>query len=79
MSPDQAALRIMLDPSLSPAQRQARLSRLARAVSDAVECRAECPECGHLGPHEHNGDRREPALCCAGCGTHFDEPAVVAP
>lgn len=76
MSPDQAALRIMLDSRLTPAQREARLSRLARTVRDAVECRVECPECGHRGPHEHNGDTRDPLLCCVGCGTHFEEPEV---
>lgn len=76
MSPDQAALRIMLDGRLTAAQRQAKLTRLARAVSDAVECRVSCPDCGHRGPHESNGDRREPMLCCTECGAHFDEPEV---
>jgi hypothetical protein len=76
VSPDQAALRILLAPGLTARERQARLGRLAREVRAVVECRVECPECGHQGPHEHNGDRHDPLLCCVECGTHFSEPEV---
>jgi hypothetical protein len=76
VSPDQAALRILLDTRLTKSERDTRLAGLACKVSDAIECRAECPECGHYGPHEHNGDRLDPTLCCVECGAHFAEPEV---
>lgn len=41
--------------------------------------RIECPECGHMGPHEDNGSRRlrDLSYCCGDCGTHFDAAQVV--
>lgn len=34
--------------------------------------RLECPECGDLGPHDVNDDRREPTMLCAKCGMQTD-------
>ena len=42
------------------------LAKLGSAV------RMQCPGCGSFGPHESNGDQREPMVCCEACGEHFD-------
>jgi len=34
--------------------------------------RMECPECGHAGPHDGNGDVLDPQALCAGCGSVFN-------
>jgi transposase-like protein len=75
---DQAAIRILLDPHATATERQERLEALARAVLSVIDGRVECPECGSMGPHDHNGDRREPCYCCAACGLHFEAPEVRA-
>ena len=77
MTADQLVLRVLLAPRLTAAERQTRLTRLAHALSDAVNGRVPCPDCGHRGPHDDNGDRREPMLCCCECGSHFDAPTTM--
>lgn len=32
--------------------------------------KVECYECGSRGPHNTNGDRDEPTMCCDECGAH---------
>jgi len=31
-----------------------------------------CPECGDPGPHDSNGDPRDPTMCCYKCGAMTD-------
>lgn len=50
-----------------------RLEMLAARVRAYHEGRVECPECGSEGPHDHNGDRRDPSWSCAACGLCFDD------
>jgi hypothetical protein len=51
---------------------KARLTALAKEAGDRLHGRVECPDCGSHGPHDDNGDAREPMFCCAGCGMHFE-------
>lgn len=59
---DQKALRMLLSGD------SAGLVKLAGQMSGAVEC----PDCGHAGPHDDNGDRQDLSYLCAGCGFTFD-------
>lgn len=70
--PDEAALAILLDTSLSPARRDAQLRTLAKEVRGRLEGRLPCPECGDEGPHDDNGDRQDPAYSCRACGSYFE-------
>lgn len=72
ITPNQATLDILLDSNLTRAQREARVTALFKQVSDAVEGRVECPECGDKGPHEDNGCTGiHLNYCCQKCGAHF--------
>lgn len=70
---DELALSLLLDGSLSPKQRDAKLKVLAKACADRLEGRVECPECGDAGPHADNGDVTDRLYCCTACGNHFEE------
>lgn len=37
-----------------------------------LEVVTPCPECGALGPHDTNGDLRDPSASCAECSACFD-------
>ncbi len=41
-------------------------------AKQGLDVRMACPDCGDAGPHETNGDKLDPAFCCAGCGMHHD-------
>jgi len=69
MNMDQAAIRIMLNATLSQKAKQAALTKLARTLKDRLNNRIECPDCGDMGPHHDNGAE---TLCCQACGMHFD-------
>lgn len=71
MNADLQTLRILLGPGTEKSK-NAKLKKLA----DLVEHRVECPECGDMGPHEHNGCSVDPTLLCQGCGICFDPPSV---
>jgi hypothetical protein len=72
MTYDEAALRILLNPS-SPARQQAALTALAAKGRAEVANRMPCPECGDRGPHDDNGlTGEELSFCCRNCGTHWD-------
>jgi hypothetical protein len=63
---DLIALKVMLDPSLTEAKRQAKLTSL---------CDNECPSCGAKGPHEDNDEVGEYlTYCCNTCGAQFANP-----
>jgi hypothetical protein len=50
------------------------LARLAKRVSDAAHNRADCPDCGDVGPHDDNGmspSHHDFSMCCRACGCHF--------
>jgi transposase-like protein len=71
LSPDQAALRILLDGKLTEKQRQAQLS--AAKARNVLDNRVECPDCGHKGPHEDNGARgSELTYLCVSCHSQFE-------
>jgi hypothetical protein len=72
MTPNQAALEILLDPALSPATRDHKLEVLFRHVTNMVENRIPCPECGDMGPHDDNGRQHDLSYCCSNCGTQWD-------
>lgn len=68
MTPDQAALRLLMsdDP-----RRQEKLTELAERVRNDLENREPCDECGHEGPHDDNGlprDHWDYTRCCPRCG-----------
>jgi transposase-like protein len=73
VSADALALRILLDGNLTEKARDAKLKKLARAASDAVHGRVECPACGSKSEKEHNGDRYDPTWLCIDCGEQFDD------
>lgn len=69
---DQMALEILLDDKPN---KQERIAALSRTVSRVVQNRVPCPDCGHKGPHDDNGLSSTSdsfAMCCAGCGAHFN-------
>jgi len=46
-------------------------------LSAARRGRLPCPECGHAGPHDHNGESGDDlTFCCSKCGMHFDSIVV---
>jgi transposase-like protein len=73
---DATAVRILLDPKLSPSERQAKLTRLARTASAYVRGQVECPACGDRSEKEHNNCRRDPTWLCASCGEQFTDDGV---
>jgi len=69
---DGLAVRVMLG-SGSLKAKQAQLAQLAKRAKDQLENRVECPECGHKGPHDDNGQTGvHLSYCCCNCGAHFD-------
>ncbi len=73
MTGDQAAVRILLGKG-TEAQKQARLSRLARDLRAVTEGTVPCPECADEGPHDTNQNGSE--FLCNGCGMIFECPEV---
>lgn len=70
---DSLAVDVLLDSSLSAKQRRAKLTVLAAEAQARLEGRVECPECGHEGPHDDNGQTgAHLGYCCVDCGCHFD-------
>lgn len=73
MTGDAAAVRIMLGKGTA-AQRQARLTKLARDLRAVTEGTVPCPECGNEGPHDTNEDGSE--FMCDACHFVFECPEV---
>jgi ribosomal protein L37AE/L43A len=71
MNATRKALDILLSRK-SASQKEADLKKLAKTVSNIVRNRIECPECGHMGPHDDNGRVDDLTYCCRACGTHWD-------
>ena len=66
---DELALDILLGEGTRE-QKDASLAAASKDFSNALRGCVTCPECGHEGPHDHNGDMREYA--CSGCGLAFE-------
>ena len=74
MTADEFALRIMLSAA-PPAVKQKQLARAATLAKAAIGCGFEgaCPDCGHHGVHDDNGEKgEEQTFCCYACGSQFD-------
>ena len=70
-TPDSLALQILLSDA-SDADKQAKLAALARVLERQL-LGGECPECGHVGPHDDNGHTgADRSFCCVRCGTQWD-------
>lgn len=76
-TPDAMAVEIMLNPELTGAEKQRRLTALAQEVTAAVNG-GSCPECGSMAPKEDNGLRPtdyEYSLLCPDCGESWSPNA----
>jgi hypothetical protein len=72
MSYDELAVLVLLGKGTAQ-QKQAKLAQLTKRANNEVAC----PDCGHEGPHDDNGERGEEfALGCTGCGMAFQPEPV---
>jgi len=67
MTADQMAMQMLIKGD------HAGIKRLAIQLSNRDRGIFRCPECGSMGPHDSNGDEREPTYCCTSCGEQTDE------
>jgi len=66
MTADEMALRIMLDSTLTPAQRDLALANLAKRVQSVLS--PKCPECGGDDVDDNGDTYFGVTYCCLGCG-----------
>lgn len=64
---DELALQVMLGVR-NPQKRAKKLADLNAHAAN----RYPCPDCGHEGPHDRQGDE----FACAGCGMQHPVPAI---